>query len=113
MWLPSGHSSNAHHKKWNLLEAVQVLPNERGTGRTTGSIHNGCREQDGCPGQDGGTYVSVDPVHLQAYVDEQAYRFNNREFEDADRFVNVLSQIAGKCLTFQQLITKELDSPLG
>jgi transposase-like protein len=57
-----------------------------------------------------GTYVSVDPVHLQAYVDEQAYRFNNREFEDADRFVNVLSQIAGKRLTFKELITKELDA---
>jgi transposase-like protein len=25
-----------------------------------------------------GTYISVDPVPLQAYVDEQAYRFNNR-----------------------------------
>jgi len=60
-----------------------------------------------------GTYVSVDPVHLQAYVDEQAYRFNNREFEDADRFVNVLSQIAGKRLKFKELITKELDSRMG
>ncbi len=60
-----------------------------------------------------GTYVSVDPVHLQAYVDEQAFRFNNREFTDADRFVSVLSQIAGRRLTFAELITKELDSPLG
>ena len=57
-----------------------------------------------------GTYVSVDPVHLQAYVDEQAFRFNNREFRDADRFVSVLSQIAGHRLTFKELITKELDS---
>lgn len=60
-----------------------------------------------------GTYVSVDPVHLQAYVDEQSYRFNNREYTDADRFVGVLSQIAGKRLTFRQLITKELDSLSG
>jgi ISXO2 transposase-like protein len=60
-----------------------------------------------------GTYVSVDPAHLQAYVDEQSFRFNNREFRDADRFVSVLSQIAGRRLTFKELITKELDSPLG
>jgi transposase-like protein len=60
-----------------------------------------------------GTYVSVDPVHLQAYVDEQAFRFNNREFRDADRFVSVLSQIAGKRLTFSELITKELDASLS
>jgi transposase-like protein len=60
-----------------------------------------------------GTYVSVDPVHLQAYVDEQAFRFNNREFRDADRFVSVLSQIAGKRLTFKELITKELDAGLS
>ena len=28
-----------------------------------------------------GTYVSVDPIHLFRYVDEQAYRFNEREAE--------------------------------
>jgi transposase-like protein len=60
-----------------------------------------------------GTYVSVDPAHLQAYVDEQAFRFNNREFRDADRFVSVLSQIAGKRLTFQGLISRNLDALLG
>jgi transposase-like protein len=60
-----------------------------------------------------GTYVSVDPVHLQSYVDEQVYRFNNREFTDADRFVNVLSQIAGRRLTFQQLTSRELEGQLG
>jgi len=60
-----------------------------------------------------GTYVSVDPVHLQAYVDEQAYRFNNREFTDVERFIGVLSQVAGRRLTFAELITKELDSLSG
>ena len=29
-----------------------------------------------------GTYVSVEPFHLFRYLDEQAYRFNNRETED-------------------------------
>jgi len=34
-----------------------------------------------------GTYVSVEPYHLFRYVDEQAFRFNNRQdMNDADRF---------------------------
>jgi len=34
----------------------------------------------------GGTYVSVEPFHLFRYIDEQAYRFNNRTLDDAERF---------------------------
>ncbi len=34
-----------------------------------------------------GTYVSVDPFHLFRYLDEQAYRFNQRKnMNDFDRF---------------------------
>ena len=55
-----------------------------------------------------GTYVSVDPVHLQAYVDEQVFRFNNRkDADDFDRFKLLLSQIVGKRITYAQLIGKE------
>jgi len=50
-----------------------------------------------------GTYVSVEPFHLSRYVDEQAFRFNNRKTTDADRFVKTLSQIAGRRLTYAQL----------
>src|SRR5207248_495008 len=32
-----------------------------------------------------GTYVSVEPFHLFRYLDEQAYRFNNRQLTDAER----------------------------
>ena len=39
------------------------------------------------------TYVSVEPFHLQAYVDEQAYRFNNRHGVDSDRFKDALRKI--------------------
>ena len=28
-----------------------------------------------------GTYVAVEPFHLQAYADEQCFRFNNRKVE--------------------------------
>jgi len=50
-----------------------------------------------------GTYVSVEPFHLQAYADEQCFRFNNRKDEDADRFERALSQVAGKRITFAEL----------
>src|SRR5665213_2026988 len=60
-----------------------------------------------------GTYVSVEPYHLFRYVDEQAFRFNNREgMNDFDRFKLLLSGIVGKRLTYDALIGsgKELET---
>lgn len=54
-----------------------------------------------------GTYVSVEPYHLQAYADEQCSQFNNRKDSDADRLIAALSQIAGKRITFAELTGKE------
>jgi transposase-like protein len=58
-----------------------------------------------------GTYISVEPFHLFRYLDEQAWRFNNRAtkenpMNDADRFDLALSQIAGKRLTFAEVTGK-------
>jgi transposase-like protein len=54
-----------------------------------------------------GTYISVDPVHLDKYVDEQVFRFNNRvQKTDADRFNKVLSQVPGRRLTYESLTGK-------
>ena len=58
-----------------------------------------------------GTYVAVEPFHLFRYVDEQAFRYNNRAtkdnpLNDADRFHLALSQIAGKRLTFAEVTGK-------
>lgn len=51
-----------------------------------------------------GTYVSVEPYHLFRYVDEQAFRFNNRtDMNDAERFSLAVSQITGKRLTYAEL----------
>jgi len=50
-----------------------------------------------------GTYVSVEPYHLFRYLDEQAFRFNEREGEDADRFKKALRSVAGRRLTYRQL----------
>lgn len=58
-----------------------------------------------------GTYVAVEPFHLFRYLDEQAFRFNNRAtkdkpMNDADRFSLALSQVAGKRLTFAEVTGK-------
>jgi hypothetical protein len=55
-----------------------------------------------------GTYVAVEPFHLDRYVDEQVFRFNNRKNKtDADRFVLAMSQVAGKRLTYSELTGKD------
>ena len=52
-----------------------------------------------------GTYVSVEPFHLFRYVDEQAFRFNNRlPMTDGDRFSYLVRKCVGKRLTYAQLI---------
>jgi hypothetical protein len=55
-----------------------------------------------------GTYVSVEPFHLFRYLDEQAFRFNNRKDTDRGRFVNALQSILGKRITYTELTGKEL-----
>jgi transposase-like protein len=51
-----------------------------------------------------GTYVAVEPEHLARYIDEQVFRFNNRKNKkDGDRFEKMLTQIAGKRLTFAEV----------
>ncbi len=59
-----------------------------------------------------GTYVSVEPFHLHRYVDEQAFRFNERKDEQGDRgrFNTLLSYVEGKRLTYRQLIAEEAPS---
>jgi transposase-like protein len=57
-----------------------------------------------------GTYVSVAPEHLQKYVEEQAFRYNEREGNDQQRFVALHESISGKRLTYAQLIGYETAS---
>jgi hypothetical protein len=60
-----------------------------------------------------GTYVSVEPFHLFRYLDEQAFRFNERKNEDGDagRFMETLSMVAGKRLMYKELIGKTGEAP--
>jgi len=49
------------------------------------------------------TYVSVEPFHLYRYLDEEAFRYNERHDEDADRFRRVLESVSSKRLTWSQV----------
>jgi len=58
-----------------------------------------------------GTYVCVEPFHLDRYVDEQVFRYNNRAtkdnpLNDADRFSALLCGVSGKRLTYAELTGK-------
>jgi ISXO2-like transposase domain len=57
-----------------------------------------------------GAYVSVEPFHLQAYCNEQAFRLNNRKaMDDFGRFKLAMSQIVGKRLTWDELTGKQME----
>ncbi|MDR3415850.1 MAG: IS1595 family transposase [Nevskia sp.] len=54
-----------------------------------------------------GTYVAVDPEHLNRYVVEQVFRFNNRkDLNDGGRFNLAMKQVEGKRLTYAELTGK-------
>lgn len=54
-----------------------------------------------------GTYIAVMPWHLSRYVDEQAFRFNERKKTDGERFDEVMSRVVGKRLQYVQLTAAE------
>jgi len=59
-----------------------------------------------------GTYVAVEPFHLDRYLDEQVFRYNNRgskeqPMDDAARFDLALRNLVGKRITYKELTGKE------
>jgi hypothetical protein len=50
------------------------------------------------------------PFHLFRYLDEQAYRFNERTRNDGERFVGVLQGVMGKRVTYEKLTGKLEDA---
>lgn len=53
-----------------------------------------------------GTYVSVEPFHLQAYCDEQAFRYNHRKMDDVNRFATAMRHVIGRRITYKELTGK-------
>ena len=63
-----------------------------------------------------GTYVAVEPFHLDRYLDEQVFRYNNRAtrdnpLTDADRFDLAVRNLVGRRLTYKELTGKEGETP--
>jgi transposase-like protein len=54
----------------------------------------------------GGTYTHVHPRHLDRYLSEQVFRFDERENEDGPRFAKAVKGADGKRLTRKALIAK-------
>jgi hypothetical protein len=54
----------------------------------------------------GGTYICPRPQHLDRYLDEQIFRYNDREIEDGPRFDKAAKGADGKRLTYKALINK-------
>lgn len=50
-----------------------------------------------------GTYIAPRGFHLDAYLDEQVFRFNEREDNDGGRFVKVLKATDGRRITYKAL----------
>jgi transposase-like protein len=60
-----------------------------------------------------GTYVSVDEPHLQRYVDEEVFRFNERKLTDGERFHAIMPGVVGKRLTYKALIGRNTEGLVG
>jgi transposase-like protein len=55
-----------------------------------------------------GTYIAVEPYHLDLYLNEQCYRYTNRKgMNDGARFRKALSMIGDRRLTWNRLTGKE------
>jgi transposase-like protein len=53
-----------------------------------------------------GTYVAVAPAHLDRYLDEQTFRFNEREDGDGGRFQTAMGSVTGRRITYKQLVAR-------
>ncbi len=49
-----------------------------------------------------GTFYHVSEQHLDRYVDEFAFRYNNRKTTDAERAVKAIKKIEGKRLYYKE-----------
>jgi ISXO2-like transposase domain len=53
-----------------------------------------------------GTYIAPHPQHLQRYVEEEIFRFNEQESTGGPRFVKAAKGADGKRLTYKALIAR-------
>jgi hypothetical protein len=46
------------------------------------------------------------PCHLDSYLDEEVFRFNERKTRDADPFKTIVFQVSGKRIQYRELISR-------
>jgi transposase-like protein len=94
---------------WSLNEGLNIQTVNHLQRYVDGQVHTNTLENFWSLLKRGlhGTYVAVEPFHLFRYVDQQAFRFNNRETDDLHRFVIGMRQIVGRRLTYAELTGKE------
>lgn len=100
--------SDEHGEQWKMAEYEHSMVNHLES-YVDGNVHTNGMENfwSLLKRTIGGTYVSVEPFHLFRYVDEQAFRFNNRlPMSDGDRFSFLIRKIVGKRLTYAELTGK-------
>ncbi|MHB8703263.1 MAG: IS1595 family transposase [Candidatus Tyrphobacter sp.] len=54
----------------------------------------------------GGTYIHINPRHLDRYLGEQVFRFNEREEKDGPRFAKATKAADGRRLTYKALVAQ-------
>jgi transposase-like protein len=57
-----------------------------------------------------GTFHHVSPQHLDRYIGEFVFRYNNRKVSDGERAIKALKQVAGKRLVYKEAIKPRLKS---
>jgi transposase-like protein len=105
--------SDEHGHQWRMEEYEHAMVNHM-EAYVDGNVHTNGMENfwSLLKRTIGGTYVSVEPFHLFRYVDEQAFRYNNRNpMDDAERFSYVIRKIVGKRLTYAELTGKVAEIP--
>jgi hypothetical protein len=109
----TGIFSDEHGHSWRLDEYTHNVINHL-EAYVDGNIHTNGMENfwSLLKRTLGGTYVSVEPFHLFRYIDEQAFRYNNRKpMDDAHRFTYAMRKIVGKRLTYAELTGKTEPGP--
>ncbi|MEO7029259.1 MAG: IS1595 family transposase [Acidobacteriaceae bacterium] len=109
-----GFGAHIHTDQWPGYDGlakqfVHETVNHMETYVTAGGVHTQAIENFWSLLKRGlqGTYVAVEPIHMDRYLDEQMFRFNNRlGHNDGTRFTKALSQVAGRRLTYRELTGK-------
>jgi hypothetical protein len=101
--------TDSHPSYYKLADEYTHQVIDHAVSYAEGHVHTNCLENFWSLLKRGlkGTYVNVEPFHLFRYLDEQAFRFNERKDTDSGRFIKALAGFLGKRLKYAKLIAAE------